>query len=215
MLVREEHVAGLNLATPVRLLYASDLHLGRPWNRGVPAEIARIVRDTRPAAALLGGDLADTAAGLPALAALTKTLTTSCPIFAVPGNHDRRVGVERVRAAIESAGGTWLDTASLGPLRLAAQADQPADVLVAHDPAGFDAAVAAGFRLVFAGHLHGGQCVLFTRHRNLLYPGAFFARYTGLRFERDRTTMLVSRGAADTIPLRFNCPREVILCTLT
>ena len=48
--------------------------------------------------------------------------------------------------------------------------------------------------------------------RNLLYPSAFFARYIGLRFARGGTTTFASRGATDTLPLRFNCPREVILC---
>ena len=45
----------------------------------------------------------------------------------------------------------------------------------------------------------------------LLYPGALLYRYNGLRFARERTTMLVSRGVHDTLPLRWNCPREVLL----
>ena len=27
--------------------------------------------------------------------------------------------------------------------------------------------------------------------------------------------MLVSRGVADTLPFRFNCPREVLLCEMS
>jgi len=57
------------------------------------------------------------------------------------------------------------------------------------------------------------QCVLATR-RGRLYPGAWFARWTGLRFSAGDSTMLVSRGAADTLPLRWNCPREVIACEI-
>jgi predicted MPP superfamily phosphohydrolase len=40
------------------------------------------------------------------------------------------------------------------------------------------------------------------------------AGWTGLRFELGGTTLLVSRGAADTLPARFRCPREVLLCEL-
>ncbi|MEA2709053.1 MAG: uncharacterized protein QOF78_1654 [Phycisphaerales bacterium] len=196
----------------------SDLHLGRPWTDPVAAEIVHAAQATQPDALLLGGDLVDTARGLDGLAAMIAPLSQMCPVYAIEGNHDRRVGVARVRTAVESAGGAWLHSARLGQIRLEiepqAAHDNAPRVLVAHDPRLFDRAADAGFNVVLAGHLHGGQCVLMTR-RNLLYPGAFFARYTGLRFARNRTTMFVSRGAADTLPLRFNCPREVILCSLS
>jgi hypothetical protein len=56
--------------------------------------------------------------------------------------------------------------------------------------------------------------VLATR-RGRLYPAAWFYRWHGLRFAEGGAVLLVSRGAGDTLPVRFNCPREVILCALT
>ena len=47
------------------------------------------------------------------------------------------------------------------------------------------------------------------------YPAAWFNRWHGLRFEDRGAIMLVSRGAADTFPVRFNCPREVILWAIS
>ena len=44
-----------------------------------------------------------------------------------------------------------------------------------------------------------------------LYPAVWFDRWHGLRFSERGATMLVSRGVADTLPVRFNCPREVLL----
>ncbi len=82
-----------------------------------------------------------------------------------------------------------------------------------HAPAIFPQAAQAGYRLVLAGHLHGGQCVLATRHGRQ-YPAAWFHRWHGLRFHQDEATLLVSRGMADTFPFRFNCPREVLLCEI-
>jgi uncharacterized protein len=73
--------------------------------------------------------------------------------------------------------------------------------------------VAAGYRLVLAGHLHGGQCVL-ANHRGQQYPAVWFHRWHGLRFRQGDAEMLVSRGMADTFPFRFNCPREVLLCEI-
>jgi hypothetical protein len=48
----------------------------------------------------------------------------------------------------------------------------------------------------------------------MLYPGAWFFRWNGLQFLERSCMMLVSRGMADTLPLRWNCPREVLLCEL-
>jgi hypothetical protein len=138
-------------------------------------------------------------------------------VAAVEGNHDRWVGVPLVRAAVERGGGRWLADAPLTLARgLTVYGGLPAgpvpegSVLCAHHPAVFDRACAAGFGVVLAGHLHGGQLVLGQRG-GLLYPGAFLYRYNGLRFARNGTTMLVSRGVHDTLPLRWNCPREVLL----
>jgi predicted MPP superfamily phosphohydrolase len=87
-------------------------------------------------------------------------------------------------------------------------------LLCTHHPGDFPAAAAAGYGLVLAGHLHGGQCVLATR-RGRLYPAAWIYRWHGLRFAEWGAVLLVSRGAGDTLPVRFNCPREVILCMIT
>ena len=94
------------------------------------------------------------------------------------------------------------------------ECEQEPRLLCAHEPSIFPRAAAAGYALVLAGHLHGGQCVLATLN-DKLYPAVWLHRWHGLRFRRDGALMLVSRGLADTLPLRFNCPREVLLCELT
>ena len=70
-----------------------------------------------------------------------------------------------------------------------------------------------GFDLTLSGHLHGGQFV-FYEHGGRLYPGAFAYRWNGLRFQENGSTLLVSRGVRDTLPFRWNCPREVIAVDL-
>ena len=101
-----------------------------------------------------------------------------------------------------------------GPLRIVGRVDPAAHagrrMLCTHHPGEFPAAATAGYGLVLAGHLHGGQCVLATR-RGRLYPAAWIYRWHGLRFAEGGAVLLVSRGAGDTLPVRFNCPREVIL----
>jgi predicted MPP superfamily phosphohydrolase len=216
--VRREEVR-LGLTRALRLLYASDLHLGHWWTRGVAGQLLEAARQTRPDAVLLGGDLVDHERALPALAACVRTLVGEAVVGAVPGNHDRRAGLDAVRDAVLAHGGHWLPQA---PLTMGLRLDgtvrpDPGErprVLCAHEPSVFPRAAAAGYALVLAGHLHGGQCVLATV-RDRLYPAVWLHRWHGLRFHGPGAMMLVSRGLADTLPVRFNCPREVVLCEVT
>lgn len=215
--VRHEEVE-LGLTRPVRLIYASDLHLGHWWTRDVATELIRLVDRFDPEVVLLGGDLIDHLRALPSLANCVRTLSDLALVGAVPGNHDERAGCAELKDAVLSSGGHWLPQDSLtsgvqldGVVRMA-DSNSPS-VLCAHDPTVFPRAAAVGYRLVLAGHLHGGQCVLAT-YREKLYPAAWLHRWHGLRFHSAGSLMLVSRGLADTFPIRFNCPREVLLCDL-
>jgi predicted MPP superfamily phosphohydrolase len=211
-------------ARSASLLYASDLHLGRAWTRRIARQLVAAAQEASPDAIILGGDLVDTRKGIAALAGAVRALARVAPVLALDGNHDERVGVKRVSEAVRRASGTWLDREAImlrpglylcGPDASADQADHGGSsvrVLCAHDPA--DAARHAGaFDVALAGHLHGGQCVLAERDGRL-YPGQWVNRWTGLRFQVGRMTLIVSRGAGDTLPVRFNCPREVVLCRI-
>ncbi len=224
--VRREivHVRAPATGESPTVLFASDLHLTSRRHR-IAADLVAIARREAPVAVLLGGDLVDARSGVLLLGELVRALAGRAPVLAVPGNHDHGVGVAQVRDAVLDAGGAWLVDAPAvigsgsGPrLRVDATPNQDASreevrVLLGHHPEVALRAAEGGYDLVLAGHLHGGQCVLWER-RGLLYPGAFLSRWNGLRFELGSTTLVVSRGAADTLPVRFRCPREVLVCTL-
>jgi uncharacterized protein len=223
LLVREETL-GCATADHWRILHASDLHL-TPRRAHLTARLCEAVERARPDAVLLGGDLIDRRSGLPVLQHCTAELGALAPVFAIDGNHDRFLGAEAVRAAVTGAGGHWL-TGNAVTLRRVGRPDLHLHgelrpfvgeggrrVLVAHHPRAFVPAAALGYDHVLAGHLHGGQCVLWQRGGRL-YPGAWLCRWNGLRFEQQGATLLVSRGVADTLPIRFRCPREVLLCRI-
>ncbi len=218
LLIRREAVE-LGLGRRLRLLHASDLHLGHWWNRDVPAQLSAACRQASPDVIVLGGDLADHPGAVDHLHACVRELSAVARVAALAGNHDERAGVARVRAAVVAAGGHWLHDAPLEePLGIDAAvgaARGPGTrLLCAHYPEVFPAAVRGGYRLVLAGHLHGGQCVLATIEERL-YPAVWVSRWHGLRFANGDARMIVSRGVADTFPFRFNCPREVILCEIS
>jgi hypothetical protein len=45
-----------------------------------------------------------------------------------------------------------------------------------------------------------------------LFPGAFFYPYCFLNDRCGSARLVVSRGVSDLLPIRWNCPREVVLC---
>lgn len=218
--VRQERIIW-HLPQPARLLYASDLHLGHWWTARVPEHLLTLARHLAPDVILLGGDLVDRAEALASMYSLLVDLIEVAPVHAIPGNHDQRAGLDAVRDMVHKAGANWLpDHPIEHPVPIDGQQIAPAStialpprILCAHAPAVFPIAASAGYRLVLAGHLHGGQCVLAT-HRGQQYPAVWFHRWHGLRFRQGDAEMLVSRGMADTFPLRFNCPREILLCEI-
>lgn len=203
------------------ILYASDLHLGIGTPHIVHQMVETVAR-IRPDVVLLGGDMLDTKVAFPQLGDLLNQLQRVCPVWAISGNHDCMVGLEVVKSCIESSGGGWLDDQSLllrgGSIQIdgfirAHAAPFVFSILCAHDPAIYPEAVQSGYDLVLAGHLHGSQCVL-GEYRGRLYPGAWFFRWNGNEFQQGETRMIVSRGVNDTLPIRWNCPREVIVCRI-
>lgn len=214
LLIRRERVPRIGVGK--RVLFASDLHLRNGGPPRIVEELAKIASTECPDAVLLGGDLVDSSGGLEALRSLLRKLARVAPVGAVSGNHDRWFGLSKIRAAILAEGGRWLDDA---PWRLApdcaiygseSHPPQPASrhLLCTHHAAGPHR---RPFDLTLSGHLHGGQFVFCQRHGRL-YPGAFLYPWNGLRFDHhDGTTLLISRGVQDTLPLRWNCPREVLV----
>jgi uncharacterized protein len=207
-----------------RLVYASDLHL-TARRASIASALVDVVARQRVDAVLLGGDLLDRRSGAKLLAATVEKLTALAPVFGVAGNHDEWLGQDVAGKAVRTAGGHWLhdDEAELvrdgarlqlhAGVRARGSRDAPGvRLLVGHHPSIIEAA-AAHYDVVLAGHLHGGQCVWWQRGGRL-YPGAWFSRWNGLRFRVGNAVLLVSRGAADTLPVRFRCPREVLSCEI-
>ena len=88
-------------------------------------------------------------------------------------------------------------------------------ILLSHRPELFDTYVDSGVDLVFSGHAHGGQFRI-PLVGGLVAPNqGFFRKYDAGQFNRENTTMIVSRGVGNSIiPVRFNNRPEIIVVSL-
>jgi predicted MPP superfamily phosphohydrolase len=218
--VREERLSGRPDAC--RLVYVSDIHLRSRRSETLRRQVLDAVEASRPDVVLLGGDLVDRTSELGSLTELVGGLCALATVLAVGGNHDRQVGLDRVGDAVEAAGGLWIHRGSAlvthrgrgiavsGP-DAAAPVDGHVRVLCAHNPRVWKTSRHAGYDLVLAGHLHGCQIVA-CEYRDRLLPGALFYPYCFLNRRHGSTRLVVSRGVSDLFPIRWRCPREVVLC---
>ena len=218
--VREERVSPRQDAC--RLLYISDIHLRHGRASTLCRQILDAVARSRPHLVLLGGDLLDHPSELGTLTALVARMQDTAPVLAIGGNHDDRIGLDRVGEAVTSGGGRWIHDgvayvshngrmiAVSGP-EAASHTQGHVRILCAHNPRIWKTSRDAGFDLVLAGHLHGCQLVGW-KYRDRLFPGALFYPYCFLSHRAGSSRLVVSRGVSDLLPVRWRCPREVVLC---
>ena len=184
------------------------------------------------------GDLVDSRAAIDWIGELLAPIRAAHGVYAILGNHDRRAGERAVRAALERAGiidlgGRWLQVLVRGrPLVLAgnelpwfvpaadlrdcparAAPSGPPRIALAHTPDQFDWACANEFDLVLAGHTHGGQICL-PLVGPLFVPSIVGVRYAAGVFSRGPTVLHVTRGVSGELPVRWNCPPEIVRLVL-
>ena len=218
--VREERLT--RRLDACRLLYVSDIHLRNGRSDRLCRQVVEAAARHRPDAVLLGGDMVDGRSELSTLTALVGKLRDVAPVLAVGGNHDQRVGMDRVREAVVQGGGQWIHDSTTQVqhwgrvIAVSGPASTPpaggdVRILCAHNPRIWKTSRHDGYDLVLAGHLHGCQLVAW-EFRDRLFPGAFFYPYCFLSHQRGSTRLVVSRGVSDLLPIRWRCPREVVLC---
>ena len=207
---RIERVSGQG-REPGRILFLSDLHLRPKTLDQQREELLHNTRMSRPELIVLGGDLVDSKSCLKGLGELVFDLGEFAPVLAIAGNHDWWFGIRTIATAVTENGGHWLahgDYIFKG-YRVSTSC-RDADILVSHYPSAFQRAMKRQVLLTLAGHLHGCQFV-FAERNGKLYPGAFFYRWNGRRFESHKSSLIVSLGCSDLLPVRWNCPRESVL----
>ncbi len=207
----------------IRVLYCSDLHLNR-FGKNIVANLVAIMAQYKPEVVLLGGDYADTSRGEVYFEQLLQGLTICKHVLVIAGNHDRFRGTHRIEALCRQYAATWLEKTSADILingyclhvdgSLPAQSVENADfsLLCLHEPID-PQSIQQQYDLIVAGHLHGSQVVWWENAKGL-YPGRLFYRWNLLQTQLGKCLYIISKGVGDTLPIRYNCKRDVLLISI-
>lgn len=172
----------IHLGTKLRMIHLSDLHLGAVYQERFLDMVVKKVNSLKPDIVVITGDIFD-GSGTPSLKMVAPLKDIKVPIYAVFGNHDYYVGLDKMQALLEKVNVKVLrndviefkgiqfigmdcpKTASwktpnqmLEKLELS---DKP-KILLHHMPSGIKQALHKKIDLFLAGHTHGGQIFPFT-----------------------------------------------------
>jgi len=220
--IRPEKIPGPSGWAGKTALFLTDVHHGFCFGPAEAAALCAMVRGQRPDIVLMGGDLAE-GPGLD-LSEFFQHWAPGCPTLFAPGNHDMSTAAEGgVLAQARTAGiivlnnrvETWNGLAFVGfpsALRVGQRFSllhRPGfKVVLGHEPDMWDSYVARDL-LHLAGHTHGGQ--VRPLGQSILLP-ALGKKYVRGKFSGDgNRTLIVSSGIGCVdVPVRINCPPEII-----
>lgn len=228
------------LRAPLRLAFASDLHLGPTTPRETLDAAFDLLRRAAPDVLVLGGDyvfLDATAAHAEELCERVASVPARTKI-AVLGNHDLWTHHHLLEEALTNAGAHVLVNDALrlpwphdevavlglddpwagrpdGARAIAASGDAPLRIAVSHSPEGLPFFRGGGVSLLLSGHTHGGQIAL-PGPRPIIVPGPLSKRWPFGRHEAEGLTLFVSRGVGTgELPIRTFAPPDIAVFTLS
>ncbi|HYI14182.1 MAG TPA: metallophosphoesterase [Thermomicrobiales bacterium] len=216
----------------LRIGLITDVHHSESVSAEDVSLAVRLLRDANPDVVVLGGDyvtFGDRRYVNPVAELLAPLADAPHGSFAVLGNHDDD---REMPAALAKRGfvvlkdqrtslvirGETLDVAGIrfwtrrpSDLARILAGTSGTTLLLAHDPRRLVEAAALDVQLVLSGHTHGGQVVL---PGVGALAGRKFPVLAGVGTE-ENATVFVSRGVGTVyMPVRVNCPPEVVILTL-
>ncbi|NJK80266.1 MAG: metallophosphoesterase [Chloroflexaceae bacterium] len=219
----------------LRIGQLSDMHLGLlHTTQNTRWSVQQMLRE-QPDLIVITGDFVTLPGAIAEIGDLLRPLHAPLGVYAITGNHDYWEGIDEVRAAVEALDihlffngnvrlswqGTEFYLAGVDDMWYGAPdldatlAGIPADaftILLAHEPDFAENAAVRGVDVQLSGHTHGG-------HIHMPGLGALCLPRMGVHyaggFEQVGPMQLyVARGLGG-VPVRFNCPPEATLITLT
>ncbi len=204
----------------LNIIYLSDFHFNK-YSRYIVRKIVDKINALNPDIILLGGDYVDSKQGLVHLGVLMRALAGRENVFAVAGNHDYFFGIQLIKELMVCHSVQWIEkesvTCTVNAATIQIDGNKPAversaadlSILCLHQPMDIQAYHYC-YDLVFAGHLHGSQMVLW-QQGEALYPGRIFYKWNILKKTIGTCHYFISKGLGDTLPVRYNCRKDLLL----
>ncbi|RYY56396.1 MAG: hypothetical protein EOO09_06810 [Chitinophagaceae bacterium] len=224
--IRNETISLFDGRDKFSILQISDVHIW--FSNAIPDALEKIIENTKPDLIALTGDYYDTPRGATIFSRFMQKTGSRYPVVFIGGNHDiwwgnrvfRRVTevsnctyVDRDFFSMQTQGGRRINVGTVTHRELFDRHRDDINILLVHNPEELRPADTGHVDLILAGHLHGGQIVFYKKDKTY-YPGALLFRHCSDRKQINDSTLIVSRGAGDTFPIRINCPKEVVLVTM-
>ena len=206
------------------VLYLSDFHFNK-YSESITINIIRHINEMNPDIILLGGDYVDTKKGLKYFIKLLHFLSHRNNVFAVAGNHDYFFGIKTIEQVIVGNNIKWIEKKSIllnindmvvqidGNNLFRKNSESLFSILCLHKPINISH-FKDNYDLAFGGHLHGCQLVLWQNNKGL-FPGRLFYRWNLLETKLDNCQYIISKGLGDTLPIRYNCAKDMIFVNIT
>ncbi len=215
----------------MRIVFASDFHI-KTYEMGRLRKIISEINNQKPDLILLGGDYVNghkptMSMKSDKIAKELKTLNSKYGTYAVMGNHDGWQGKYQIIKNLEQNGITVLENTNkdFGLFTIAGVEDIQTGnpdiektllgagkniILFTHNPDVFPE-IPENVILVLAGHLHGGQIKIPGRG-NFMIPSKYGNKYVYGEVKEHGKTIFTSKGLGTSIlPVRFNCPPEIVV----
>lgn len=214
------------------IVHLSDLHLTGRIGKAYFREVVRICNELEPDLVCITGDIVDHPKCFDWIPDTLGRLTARHGVYFVLGNHDRRVGSDRVRRLLEQnglidLGGRWISIEIGGMPVLLGGNERPwfderdrqecfphqestavLRIALAHTPDQLPWARENNADLMLAGHTHGGQ-IRIPPLGAIFSPTAEGVKYISGVFFAPPTILHVSRGVSGDVPMRWNCRPEI------
>lgn len=220
---RLEQINFYNGSENLKIIHLSDIHLW--YSTRILKTIESNIVNNNPDLIILTGDYYDIPKGAYNFREFLKIITQIFTVIYIKGNHDDMFGpqisdllenipncysVENQLFQYQSKTGFRYNITSWNNKHNLPVNENEKNIVLIHNPEKIREEELNNIQLILAGHLHGGQFILFKTKNNSNFPGNLLYKYCTDRRQIKNTTLIVSKGLGDTFPLRYNCPKEIV-----
>lgn len=221
---RREYINLYKKNEDLSILQISDIHLW--FSVKILTKLKKIIEQNNPDLVILTGDYYDIPRGAYNFREFLSKISLKYTLIFIKGNHDTLYGasvsnllldipncysVDDTTFEYQSKRGYFYTISSWKNRQYLSKKANHINIVLLHNPEKINENELQNIDIILSGHLHGGQFIFFKSKNKVNFPGIFFYKYCVDRKQIKNTTLLVSKGLGDTLPIRWNCPKEVII----